>query len=92
MRIRESIESADRFAGLTKINQTPVTGRAFSWMTHMDCRIRWDTLSQKVVTMNEAPGSNEFLTRDQIGRALYNCLVLGCRHDMMIRMEYVIFG
>ena len=47
----------------------------------------WDAFSQMVITMNEAPGSNEFLTRDQIGRALYNCLVLGRRHDMMPREE-----
>lgn len=42
----------------------------------------WDAYRQVVVTMDEAPGSNEFLTRDQIGRALYNCLVLGRRQDM----------
>ncbi len=40
---------------------------------------RYDTLTQVVVSMDEAAGSNRFLTRDQIGRALYNCLVLGKR-------------
>lgn len=39
----------------------------------------WDAYRQVVVSTEEAPGSNEFLTRDQIGRALYNCLVLGRR-------------
>ena len=39
----------------------------------------YDILKQTVVSMNEAPGSNEFLTRDQVGRALFNCVVLGRR-------------
>ena len=39
----------------------------------------YDVLSQTVVSHNEAPGSNAFLTRDQVGRALYNCIVLGKR-------------
>ncbi|HPT16976.1 MAG TPA: hypothetical protein PK388_06810 [Kiritimatiellia bacterium] len=39
----------------------------------------YDILKQTVVSMNEAAGSNEFLTRDQVGRALYNCVVLGRR-------------
>ena len=45
----------------------------------------WDAYRQMVVTMDEAPGSNEFLTRDQIGRALYNCLVLGRREEITPR-------
>lgn len=28
---------ADRFAGLDVVNRIPVTGRAFAWMTDMDC-------------------------------------------------------
>lgn len=39
----------------------------------------YDILKQTVVSMNEAAGSNEFLTRDQVGRALFNCVVLGRR-------------
>jgi len=39
----------------------------------------YDILKQTVVSMNEAAGSNEFMTRDQVGRALYNCVVLGRR-------------
>ena len=39
----------------------------------------YDILEQTVVSLDEVPGSNEFLTRDQVGRALYNCLVLGRR-------------
>lgn len=38
-----------------------------------------DILAQTVVSLNEAPGSNAFLTRDQVGRALFNCIVLGQR-------------
>lgn len=37
----------------------------------------YDVDKQVVVSLNEVPGSNRFLTRDQIGRALYNCVVLG---------------
>jgi hypothetical protein len=32
----EGIRGADRFAGLTTIHGTPVTGRAYSWMTDKD--------------------------------------------------------
>lgn len=39
----------------------------------------FDTLTQVVVSNEEAAGSNRFMTRDQIGRALYNCVVLGKR-------------
>ena len=37
----------------------------------------FDADSQILVSHNEAPGSNRFMTRDQFGRALYNCIVLG---------------
>ena len=47
---------------------------------HQELGIRtYDILKQTVVSMNEAAGSNEFLTRDQVGRALFNCVVLGKR-------------
>jgi hypothetical protein len=39
----------------------------------------YDLAEQTVVSLDEVPGSNEFLTRDQVGRALYNCMVLGRR-------------
>ena len=39
----------------------------------------YDILNQTVVSMNEAAGSNAFLTRDQVGRALFNCVILGQR-------------
>ncbi len=47
---------------------------------HQTLGIRtYDILKQTVVSMNEAAGSNEFLTRDQVGRALFNCILLGQR-------------
>lgn len=36
-----------------------------------------DIDQQAVVAASEAPGSNAYYTRDQIGRILYNCVVLG---------------
>ena len=42
----------------------------------------WDVLKQVVVSLDEAAGSNAFMTRDQIGRALYNCIVLGRRLEI----------
>lgn len=39
----------------------------------------YDVLNQMVVSLDETRGDNSFLTRDQIGRALYNCVVLGDR-------------
>lgn len=37
----------------------------------------YDLDQQVVVTHEEAPGSNRFLTRYEVGRALYNCITLG---------------
>jgi hypothetical protein len=42
----------------------------------------WDVRNQVVVSLDEAAGSNAFMTRDQIGRALYNCVILGQRLEM----------
>lgn len=42
----------------------------------------WDVKTQVVVSLDEAAGSNAFMTRDQIGRALYNCIVLGQRLEL----------
>ena len=39
----------------------------------------FDIDKQVVVSMNEVAGSNAYMTRDQIGRALFNCIVLGKR-------------
>ncbi len=37
----------------------------------------FDTARQTVVSHEERPGDNRFITRDQVGRALYNCIILG---------------
>jgi hypothetical protein len=39
----------------------------------------YDIDRQVVVSQSEVPGSNAFLNRDQVGRILYNCIVLGQR-------------
>jgi hypothetical protein len=39
----------------------------------------YDIEKQVVVALGEAAGSNAFMTRDQVGRALYNCIVFGRR-------------
>ena len=39
----------------------------------------FDLDQQVVVTHEEAPGSNRFLTRYQVSRALFNCILLGQR-------------
>jgi len=39
----------------------------------------YDIDQQVVVSLQEKPGSNAYLTRDQVGRALYNCVILGRR-------------
>lgn len=60
--IRDSIEGADRFAGLTKINQTPVTGRAFSWMTDMDCYNPGGNFVRITDDLGGATGGNRYFT------------------------------
>lgn len=39
----------------------------------------YDIDEQVVVSFDKAPGSNSYLTRDPVGRVLYNCIVLGRR-------------
>jgi hypothetical protein len=39
----------------------------------------FDIYNQMVVSHDEIAGDNSFLTRAQIGRSLYNCIVLGKR-------------
>ena len=37
----------------------------------------YDIEQQVVLAFSEAPGSNAYLTRDQVGRIIYNCTVVG---------------
>ncbi|HCE46275.1 MAG TPA: hypothetical protein DET40_22240 [Lentisphaeria bacterium] len=39
----------------------------------------YDLRSQVVISLAETAGDNSFMTRDQIGRALFNCVVIGDR-------------
>jgi len=45
----------------------------------------YDIDEQVVVSLQEVPGSNAYMTRDQVGRALYNCIILGRRYDLKPR-------
>ena len=48
--------------------------------SHQQVSVRiFDLDDQVVVSHEEAPGSNRFLTRYQVSRAMFNCIVLGQR-------------
>jgi hypothetical protein len=47
----------------------------------------YDIDDQVVVSMQEVPGSNAYMTRDQVGRALYNCIILGRRYELKPRTK-----
>jgi hypothetical protein len=50
---------------------------------HESLMVRTFDLDQQVLfTHQEAPGSNRFLTRYQVSRALFNCIVLGDRVEL----------
>lgn len=50
---------------------------------HEELAVRlFDVDEQVVVSLDEVAGSNAYLTRDQVGRALYNCIVLGLRLEL----------
>jgi hypothetical protein len=47
---------------------------------HEELAVRlYDIDEQVVVSLDEVAGSNAYVTRDQVGRVLFNCLVLGTR-------------
>jgi hypothetical protein len=47
----------------------------------LDLKI-FDIKTQTVVHLNEVKGSNAFMTRDQVGRYLFNCLILGKKVEL----------
>lgn len=49
------------------------------WAAQLPFVRAYDIDEQTVVSLHEAVGSNAYLTRDQVGRALYNCIILGRR-------------
>lgn len=42
----------------------------------------YDAVEQTVVSHEEKPGQERYLTRGQVGRALYNCMVLGKKYSV----------
>jgi hypothetical protein len=55
----------------------------------------FDLDQQVIVSPQEAPGSNRFLTRYQVSRALFNCIVLGRRVGVQpppVKMEVSVGG
>jgi hypothetical protein len=50
---------------------------------HEELAVRlYDIDEHVVVSLDEVAGSNAYLTRAQVGRALYNCIVLGRRMEL----------
>ena len=43
----------------------------------------YDLDDQVVVSLHEVPGSNAYITRDMAGRALFNCVILGKRIEVI---------
>jgi len=57
-----SIKGVDRFAGLTKINEVYVTGRAYSWMTNRGFYSPGNNFVRITDFYNGALGGNRFFT------------------------------
>ncbi len=50
---------------------------------HDELSVRvFDIETQTVVSFNEVAGSNAYMTRDQVGRALFNCIILGKKLEL----------
>jgi hypothetical protein len=56
------IEEADRFSGISRVNTTLVTGRAYSWMTDMDCYKPGGNFVAIPDAQGGSPGGNRFFT------------------------------
>ena len=56
------IEAVDRFAGISIVNRTPVTGRAYSWMTDKDCYKPGGSFVAIPDEQGGSPGGNRFFT------------------------------
>jgi hypothetical protein len=54
--------AADRFAGITEVNRTAVTGRAYSWMTDRDCYHPGGNFVAIPDAQAGSPGGNRFFT------------------------------
>ncbi len=53
-----------------------------TWEDDLPAVRAYEIDEQTVVSLHEAAGSNAYLTRDQVGRALYNCVILGRRLEL----------
>lgn len=60
--LQGGVEAANRFAGLTAIQTVRVTGRAYSWMTDMDCYHPGGNFVKIPDALGGAPGGNRYFT------------------------------
>ncbi len=60
--IKEGIEGADRYAGLKRVNQIEVTGRAYSWMTDVGSYHPGGNFVSIPPTAEGSLGGNRFFT------------------------------
>lgn len=60
--VRGGIEESDRFAGISRVAATPVTGGAYSWMTDKDCYKPGGNFVAIPDSLGGSPGGNRFFT------------------------------
>jgi hypothetical protein len=56
------VDAADRFAGISVVNRTPVTGRAYSWMADRDCYKPGGSFVAIPDAQGGSPGGNRYFT------------------------------
>jgi len=56
------MDAADQFAGISKVNSTAVTGRAYSWMTDQDCYKPGGNFVAIPDAQGGSPGGNRYFT------------------------------
>jgi hypothetical protein len=60
--MKDGIQGADRFAGISAVNKVAVTGRAYSWMTDKDCYNPGGNYISIPDAEGGSPGGNRFYT------------------------------
>ncbi|MCP5488383.1 MAG: hypothetical protein H7A43_07010 [Verrucomicrobia bacterium] len=60
--LKGGIQEADRFASLHRVGSTPVTGRAYSWMTDRDCYSPGGNFVKIPNNLDGSLGGNRFFT------------------------------
>ena len=58
-------------------------GSPLAWRHPEHAVTVYDLTTQVVVSLHEVPGSNAYFTRDMVARALFNCVVLGKRIELI---------